>query len=164
MAICRTAQEVTLTLPQLQGEFLTLLIERFILGKEVTIGVLDISQVVEALPPIQVIPSTTFYDYQAKYQRDDTRYVVGHEQIDLPASVLDGVQEMAIHVHRLLGCRHLSRIDFMIDEDEQPWVLEVNTMPGFTGHSLLPKAAAHGGIALPQLVDALVHAAVRDNR
>jgi D-alanine-D-alanine ligase len=134
----------------------TLLVERFIKGKEITVGVLG----GEPLPPIHIAPATAYYDYQAKYERDDTRYLVGKENINLPGDVLDAVSAHATAAYRACGCRHLSRVDFIVDDEHRPWLLEINTMPGFTSHSLLPMAAKHAGWTLAGLVDHLVRMAV----
>jgi len=130
-----------------------LLVEKYIHGMELTVGILGD----EALPPIHIISSTDFYDYEAKYKREDTQY---RFDIELPQSVLEQVSALALKAHRVLGCRHLSRVDIIVDDDSQPWVLEVNTIPGFTSHSLVPKAAARAGIAWPQLVDRLARMAM----
>ena len=121
-----------------------------------TIGTLAESERVVALPPIQIIPATPFYDYNAKYIRDDTRYLF---DIDLPTNVLQQVCDLALRTHRALSCRHMGRIDFIVDKQHRPWILEINTIPGFTTHSLLPMAAAKAGIPMPQLVDRLVRLA-----
>ena len=164
VAICHQQAEVGQALDRLFGEYDELLVETFIAGKELTVGVIDEPGGSQALEPIEIAPTTPFYDYQAKYDRSDTRYLVGAEQIDLPAAVLENMQQVAERTHRLLGCRHVSRVDFIVDRQHQPWILEVNTMPGFTDHSLLPKAAAHAGIPLSALVDSLVQLAVRGPR
>ncbi|MEM9416463.1 MAG: hypothetical protein AAGA29_13455 [Planctomycetota bacterium] len=111
-----------------------------------------------ALPVIKIVPAVAFYDYEAKYTRDDTVYLFDAE----PPEVLTGVQELALRAFRGLGCRHLARIDFILDSDKRPWLLEANTMPGFTSHSLVPKAAAHAGIPFPALCDRLVRLAYDD--
>ncbi len=158
--ICHDHRQVEPAMGQVLDVYHEVLVEAFIDGKEITVGILDTPEKLQALPPIQVLPSVAFYDYQAKYDRDDTQYLVGEQQIDLPPHMLEAVAQMATRVHRLMGCRHLSRIDFMIDADHRPWILEVNTMPGFTDHSLLPMAAAHAGVPMPRLVGLLVEAAV----
>lgn len=136
------------------------LIERFIQGKELTLAVIETDGVAQALPPIEIVPPAGFYDYQAKYQRDDTGYLVGDDQIELPQPVLTRLRQAAVSAHQRLGCRHMSRVDFMVDASHQFWILEVNTIPGFTNHSLLPMAAAAHGWPLPRLVDRLVRSAV----
>ena len=155
--LCRNKRE----LYEVQGELLRrhqrLLAEQFIDGLELTVGVLGGPEGDEALPPVQVNPATGFYDYQAKYERNDTEYVF---DIGLPSQILELVQKQAVQAHTVLGCRHLSRVDFMVDLQNRPWILEVNTIPGFTSHSLLPKAAAQDGISWQQLVDRLVRLAI----
>ena len=97
-----------------------------------------------------------FYDYEAKYNRDDTSYAFDLEESpDVVARLLDITRRCveALHV------RHLARVDIMLDAQGTPWVLEVNTMPGFTDHSLLPKAATHVGTEMASLCDHLVRLA-----
>jgi len=114
------------------------LIERYIPGKEITVGILG----EEPLPPIEMVAASGFYDYRAKYTPGMTEYLV-------PAPLMDAslrqVQEMATAAHRALGCAGFSRVDFRLDENGTPFVLEVNTVPGMTETSLLPKAAAAAG-------------------
>ena len=131
------------------------MIERFIRGRELTVGLLD----GKPLPIIHIVPADGPYDYEAKYTRDDTRYLLDPE---LPAGVGATVQQHAAALARGLGVRHLARADFMLDESGAPWLLELNTMPGFTSHSLVPKAARHTGMSMAQLCAALADLAFRD--
>lgn len=132
------------------------LVERGILGgRELTVGVYDGA----ALPVIEIVPAQGVYDYQAKYFRDDTSYRCAPE---LPAGVTERIQGQAAALTRSLGVRHLARADFILDSSGTAWLLEVNTMPGFTGHSLFPMAARHAGIETPELCAGLVRAAWRD--
>jgi len=134
-----------------------MLIEKCIRGPEITIGILD----EQPLPTIEVRPKAVFYDYSAKYKREDTQYIF---DINLPARSLDAARQAALDCHRIIGARHLSRIDIMIDASSfEPFVLEINTMPGFTSHSLVPKAAARCGIPFDVLCDRLCAMAVRDH-
>ncbi|MDI1288431.1 MAG: D-alanine--D-alanine ligase, partial [bacterium] len=126
-------------------------------GRELTVGVLD----GKPLDPVEICPAVKFYDYHAKYHSDDTRYVVDPE---LPTGVKGRVQEAAVTLFRAIGCRHLSRVDFLLDSAGQPWLLEINTMPGFTGHSLLPMAANASGLPFAALCARLVECAGRDGR
>ncbi len=159
VSICHNREQVDDVLRRLKASP-HLLVERYVHGCELTVGILSGPEGDQALPPIQILPATDFYDYQAKYKRDDTQLLIGSDQIQLPNAVLDKVQRLALATHRGLGCRHLSRVDLMVDEHHQPWILEVNTMPGFTSHSLLPQAAAHAGVPMPALVNRLVRLAV----
>lgn len=132
------------------------MVERAVLGgRELTVGVLD----GQALPIIEIKPSVEFYDYQAKYQRDDTRYVLNPP---LAAGLAQRLPALALTMARALGVRHLCRVDFLLDASDQPWLLEVNTMPGFTSHSLVPMAAAHAGLDFAALTSRLVECARRD--
>lgn len=126
------------------------LIERYVQGVELTVGVLG----EEALPPCQIRTQREFYDYQAKYIDDDTEYLF---EIDLPAHVLTQVQQLSRAAHQALGCAVFSRVDWMVDAHSlQPYALEVNTIPGFTSHSLLPKAAQRVGISFDELCQRIV--------
>jgi len=156
LIICRDSVALHAALEDLFQRHRTLLAESYITGKELTVGVIGRSGAEQVLPPIQIVPATEFYDYQAKYERDDTQYLF---DIDEPPTVLSDVRAVALAVYRALGCRHLSRVDMMLDAQHRPWVLEVNTIPGFTDHSLLPKAAREMGMAMPALVDMLVQLA-----
>lgn len=141
-----------------------LLVEQFIAGREMTVSVIGREPGhagVVALPVIHIVPKPAFYDYQAKYLRDDTEY---RFDIDAPPALLERIQAAAVCAHERLGVRHLSRSDFIVDAAGTPWFLEINTMPGFTTHSLLPKAARQSGLAMPQLVDRLVRLAVYHRR
>ncbi|MDX2018397.1 MAG: D-alanine--D-alanine ligase [Planctomycetota bacterium] len=132
------------------------MIERAVLGaQELTCGWLDGA----ALPLIRIVPKEGLYDFQAKYYRDDTRYEVEPE---LPPGVTRRVQERAEEIARALGVRHLCRVDFLLDPEGEAWLLEVNTMPGFTSHSLLPMAAGRKGLSYADLASALVGFAWRD--
>ena len=127
------------------------LIETFITGDELTIGVLDDC----TLPPICIRPRQGFYDYHAKYQADDTEYLFDAH----PAALLAEAGRLSRLIFQRLGCRHLGRVDWMVDRNGGLWFLEVNTLPGFTSHSLLPKAAARAGIPFDELVERLVYTA-----
>jgi len=136
------------------------MVERLIKGAELTVGVLDPGGDHEAtLPPIRIQPAAAFYNYEAKYTRDDTKYTVDP---DLPPGVADTIRSRALTMARALGVRHLCRVDFLLDEAGDAWLLEVNTMPGFTSHSLFPMAARKAGTEMPALCVALVGFAIRD--
>lgn len=139
------------------------MVERGILGsKELTVGVLgNHDGSAEPLDPILIAPAVEFYDYQAKYHRNDTSYTV---DAPLPTGVKEQVQRWAGEMFRALGCRHLARVDFLMDAAGLCWLLEVNTMPGFTDHSLLPMAAAHRGRPMPSLCSHLVSLAASERR
>jgi D-alanine--D-alanine ligase len=120
------------------------LIEEYVNGRELTVGILDD----KALPAIEIIPKKRFFDYEAKYQQGMTDYVVPAK---LDEEINKRIKDVALSAHRLLGCVGCSRIDMILGRDNIPYVLEVNTIPGLTETSLLPKAARTVGIDFPQL-------------
>lgn len=124
------------------------LIEDYIEGREVTVSVLN----GEALPIIQIEPKSGFYDYQAKYTSGQTEYIL---PAPLESALYERIQQTAVLTCRLLGCRGAARVDFMVREREF-FCLEVNTIPGMTETSLLPKAARQAGISFPELVQRML--------
>jgi D-alanine-D-alanine ligase len=124
------------------------MIEPAVQGREVTVGLLDSGRGLEPLPIIEIEPAEGLYDYEAKYTRNDTRYVI---EPAIPEQVAATMREKTLALAAAIGVRHLCRADFILDEDNRPWFLEINTMPGFTDHSLVPMAAAHIGIDLAAL-------------
>lgn len=139
----------------------TYMVEPFVQGFEITIGVLDS----KPLPPIRIRPASGVYDYDAKYVRNDTVY-------DIDPNLENGLgPELARRARSLcaeIGVRDLARIDFMVGTSGpwagQAWLLEANTLPGFTSHSLVPKAASHIGLSFDALVTTLASmAAARAN-
>ena len=126
---------------QISGE---LMIEEFIEGRELTVGILD----EEALEPIEIKTEESFYDYRAKYESKGTRYIV---PAVLPEDAAREAKASALTAHRALGCRHISRIDMILGNDERIYILEANTSPGMTSRSLLPKAAELAGLSFDKL-------------
>jgi D-alanine-D-alanine ligase len=129
------------------------MMERFVRGRELTVGILG----EQALPVIEIRPARPFYDRFAKYKDDATQYIVNPP---LPPGAAERLCADALTAHRTLGCRDLSRVDFILDERGVANMLEINTLPGFTSHSLLPKAAAKVGISFEQLVERIARMAM----
>ncbi len=129
------------------------LVEKFISGRELTVGVLGD----EALPVIHIRPRDGFYDMNNKYPwmggGGGTDYIC---PADISEAATRKVQAAALRAHRALGVEVYSRVDVMLDGDDNPWVLEVNTIPGMTSSSLLPKAAQARGISFPELCGRIV--------
>ncbi|KXK28976.1 MAG: D-alanine/D-alanine ligase [Candidatus Brocadia sinica] len=143
------------------------IIEKYIKGREFTIGILDD----KALPIIEIKPAMEFFDYDAKYKDDRTEYLIvkttlreNGEAVGAPprnvgflsSSQCDEAQELALNAHRVLGCKGFSRVDMMLDDRNEFSLLEVNTIPGFTEKSLLPKAARAAGISFSSLCEKIV--------
>jgi D-alanine-D-alanine ligase len=124
------------------------LVEEFIAGREVTVGVLDDL----ALPIIEVVPEGGFYDYAAKYTAGRTQYLL---PAPLPEPLTRRIQQAAMEVFRVLGCAGAARIDFMV-RGEEFFCLEANTIPGMTETSLLPKAAGAAGMSFDDLVERIL--------
>lgn len=126
----------------------TVLVEDFIDGSELTVSVLN----GDALPIIQIVPKNGFYDYHAKYTAGETEYLM---PAPIDAASTQRIQQAAVDACRALGCRGAARVDFMLREREF-YCIEVNTIPGMTETSLLPKAAQEAGIKFPQLVEMIL--------
>ncbi|MEM8873046.1 MAG: D-alanine--D-alanine ligase [Planctomycetota bacterium] len=131
----------------------TAICEQLIVGPEWTVGILDD----QPLPPIRIDTGDSWFDYESKYAEDGAPHCF---ELNAPAELVERVMAMSLEAHRLIGARHLSRVDLMLDESGEPYLLEINTMPGFTPRSLLPDAARYAGIEFPELVDRLVRMAV----
>ena len=155
--IVRQEDELQEALRETRDKFSDLYLERFIPGKEVTAGILRIGREDRALPLIELRPKEQFYDYRAKYTPGATEFVIPAE---LPDRVAAKAQELALAAHRALGCFGFSRVDLRVTEDGQVYILEVNTIPGMTATSDLPKAAQAAGISLEELVEYMLQTAV----
>ena len=125
------------------------LVESFIDGREIAVSVLD----GEALPPIEIVAPNAFYDYAAKYEKHETRYLC-------PAPITtrqeERVKALAVRAYRVLGCAGAARIDFRLNRYGRPVFLEINTIPGMTRRSLLPMSAAQAGIDYDSLTERIL--------
>jgi D-alanine-D-alanine ligase len=125
------------------------LCEQFVAGDEVTCPVLGTGETARALPVIRIVAPEGNYDYQNKYFTDDTKYLV---PCGLPEGEEAAIQEIVLKAYRVLGCRGWGRVDVMIDAaSRKPSLLEINTSPGMTGHSLVPMSARAAGISYEDL-------------
>src|SRR4051794_10957150 len=138
------------------------LCEQFVSGDEVTCPVLGTGDEARALPVIRIVAPEGNYDYQNKYFTDDTHYLV---PCGLPEGEEAAIQELVLKAYRVLGCRGWGRVDVMIDgKTRQPSLLEINTSPGMTGHSLVPMSARAAGISYEDLCLQLLAAASLDHQ
>lgn len=135
------------------------LVERFVEGTEVTVGVLGTKQPF-ALPTLEIVPEHEFYDYESKYIPGMSRHIIPAR---IPEAAQERCAELAVAAHRALGCRGVSRTDIIVEPGGEAWVLEVNTIPGMTRTSLLPDAARAAGIEFPDLCALLVGYALEDS-
>lgn len=152
VSIVSTPQEAIDMAKETYREFGDCMIEEFVPGEELTVGILD----GQALPIIEVRVKSSFYDYHAKYLDEQTEYLF---DTVTDATIAANLNQAAIDCFNTLGCRHFARVDFLLGFDRIAYVLEVNTIPGFTSHSLLPKAAAKAGLSMSDLCSNIVEAA-----
>jgi D-alanine-D-alanine ligase len=148
ICIARTREELEAGLEvaaRLNG---TLMVEDFIDGDELTVSVVND----QVLPIIQIVPQGGFYDYQAKYASTTTRYLV---PAPVAPEIAGQIQDVALCACKALGCRGAARVDFMMANNSF-YCIEVNTIPGMTATSLLPKAAAAAGISFEELVEIIL--------
>ena len=126
-----------------------ILVEQFMAGKEITVGILgDLP-----LPIIEIVPRSGFYDYHSKYTKGETQYIIPAR---IPREKYLHAQDVSLQAFERLGCEGCARVDLMTDGAGNPYVIEVNTMPGMTETSLLPQAAAYAGIAFEELVERIL--------
>lgn len=134
-----------------------ILVERFIEGREITVGILGNDDPF-ALPAIEIAPKSGVYDYASKYTKGATEYIIPPR---MPEGEIARCQALALATHRVLGCRGLSRVDLLVNADG-PVILEANTIPGMTETSLLPKAAAAYGLPFHEMIGKLIAWALED--
>jgi D-alanine-D-alanine ligase len=150
--VCKTMDEARAACDKIMANHDAALIEKFIQGPELTVGLLE----EKPLAPIRIVPKRGFFDFEAKYKASDTEH---RFDTGLPSSIVEHCRELARKANEVVGARDLARIDIMLDDQHHPYLLEINTLPGFTPKSLLPEAAKHAGIDFGALVDRLVRRA-----
>jgi len=126
-----------------------ILIEEFISGKEITVSIVG----EDVLPIIEIRPEHGLYDYECKYTKGMTEYICPAE---LNEDLTKRIKQTAFEVYKLLKCRHYGRVDLRLDNNNQHWFLELNTLPGMTDTSLVPKAAKATGISFEQLIGKII--------
>lgn len=130
------------------------MLEKYINGREITAAVLELDNTTKALPVIEIKPRAGFYDYRNKYTAGAVDYIIPAEIDD---ELTSRISKIAVKAHETLGCRSYSRSDFRLDESGNVYILEVNTAPGMTATSLVPKAANAAGISMPELVRMIIN-------
>ena len=130
-----------------------IIVEKYILGKEIQVGILN----GRILGAVEVRPKLEFYSYEAKYTAGLTEYILPPE---VHPGILRKAEKEALSAHIALGCRGATRVDLIVDEEGNPYVLEVNTIPGMTETSLLPKIAAKAGVDFPSLIEEILKEAL----
>jgi D-alanine-D-alanine ligase len=159
--LVETLENLSRTGAELLASTTSLVIEAWLPGREFTGAVLENPDgSLSALPIVEICPtSARFFDYEAKYTPGATDELC---PAPIPEEFADALKQLALQAHRALGCCHISRTDFKCDGDNQPFLLETNSLPGLTPMSLLPKAAEAHGLGFDGLIDALVQLAIRD--
>ncbi|MEY8561509.1 D-alanine--D-alanine ligase [Eggerthellaceae bacterium 3-80] len=134
------------------------LVESYVKGKELTVAVVG-NDKARALPIIEIIPTGDFYDFDSKYKPGGSSHVCPAE---IDADLTSMIQEAAVNAHNALGCRGVSRTDFILDDSGKAWALETNTLPGMTATSLLPDAARASGQTFSELCKELIELALEE--
>jgi D-alanine-D-alanine ligase len=139
-----------------RGEGREVMAEKFIRGAEISVPILDR----RALPSIRIVPAGEFYDYHAKYIANDTQYICP----GLKPALEKKVAALALRAFDLIGCHGWGRVDFMVDRAGRPWLLELNTIPGMTSHSLVPMGAKAVGMSFDELCWAILETSLEQGR
>jgi len=146
--------EVKSIIEKTQKEYGEVIIEKLIMGREITIGILDDVP----LPILELVPKSAFYDFKSKYTPGGTEFII---PAPLPKLVYKDMQNMALKAHKAIGCEGFSRVDIILDAELNGYVLEVNTLPGMTAQSDLPAEAEAAGISFDDLVERILLSALK---
>jgi D-alanine-D-alanine ligase len=133
----------------------TILVEEFIKGQEITVGLLDD----EILPIVDIVNESTIFDYYAKFTPGYTSY----RQTTLPLKTQEKVKKISLELFQRLGIRDYGRIDFIVNNNGTPYLLEINTLPGLNQHSCYPKACYFKGISYEQMIKIIIEASIRNH-
>jgi D-alanine-D-alanine ligase len=149
LTICKKEDEVKAAVDLAMKFSNSALIEKYIAGHELTVGIIDD----ESLPPLEIKPKHDFYDYECKYTKGLSEYEV---PANFPEEILNELKLQAAAAYNAVNCSSYGRVDFRVDENHNIYCLEVNTLPGMTSTSLLPKTAKAAGISFEELIDRIV--------
>jgi len=134
-----------------------ILIESFIDGREITVPIIGN----KAYSIVEIIPSHDLYDYECKYTKGMSEYIC---PADLGINLSGSIKDQALKIHKILDCRHYSRVDFILDKNNDPWFLEINTLPGMTETSLLPKSLKASGVEFKDVIQKIINEAINSPR
>ena len=149
LTVCRNEDEIEKAV-ELAGKFSRkILAEEYIPGRELTVGVLD----KQVLPVLEIVPKNGLYDYECKYTDGMSEYIV---PADIPKDIAEFIQAQALKAYNAVECSNYGRVDFRLTDENKAYCLEVNTLPGMTSHSLIPKMAKAVGIGFNELVDRII--------
>ena len=157
ITIPKTGAELATDLAALLARYQQVLLEQFVRGTELTLGVVGVGERLRALPVLELVPHNEFYDYEAKYTKGLTDLIVP-ARISPPLAA--AAQDVALRTHEALGCVGVSRVDMHLDEAGSLWVTELNSSPGMTETSDLPAEAAAGGMSYDDLVLEILRSAL----
>ena len=157
VAIVHTPAELAQTAQHVLTNGEAVLLEQHVAGREFTVGILE----GRALPVLEIRPVEAFFNFRAKYQSAQTDYIL---DVDISPQSCRYLQQAAVTAFEALGCRDFARVDVILPAEGPPYVLEVNTIPGFTERSLLPMAARRAGLSFEQLCQRLVRLALARRR
>lgn len=157
VSIIKEEKEVSKVIQKLIAEFQDAFIEEFIAGTEVTVGILGCGNQTQALPILELVSKNEFYDYEAKYTKGMTKFIIPAR---LPEEVYNTTQEVALKAHLALCCHGFSRVDIMVGKTGTPYVHDVNTIPGLTDLSDLPACAKAMGINYDELILRMLYSSI----
>ncbi len=133
------------------------IIEEYISGREMSLGILD----EKPLSIVEIVPLNDYYDFEAKYKEGGSRFIC---PANLDQKVYQAIQEIGLSAHKALGCRHFSRVDLRLNQENLAYVLEINSIPGLTSHSLLPLSARSCGMNFDQLILTMLNLAFNEKK
>jgi D-alanine-D-alanine ligase len=152
VSIVKTGQELPQALEQAFLYDREVLVEKYVKGREIQVGILD----EKGLGAIEIVPKNEFYDFEAKYTDGMATHIM---PAPLPQDQYADLLKLGERAHSALGCSGYSRVDFIVTEGKEAYLLEVNTLPGMTALSLLPEIAQHAGVGFEELVERILNSA-----
>lgn len=157
ISIVKESDELKEVASETQKQFKDIFFEKYVKGTEVTVGLLGTGKRLRALPVLELVPQKEFYDYEAKYTKGLTEFIIPAR---LSAELTATVQNVALKAHKVLGCRGMARVDMQIDKPGNPYVTDVNTIPGLTELSDLPAQAKAAEMSYDELVLEILASAI----